>query len=180
MLNIFVITFCRIVIILVFVISLIGKVTDLSAFHTAITNFKILPTQWSKTATWIFLIGEFSVIVLATWGGNLLLAGFGGATFLLIIFSIALGVTLIRRQQIPCNCFGREEKPISPYDLVRNAGFLVCSFTGIVMLWTTSSSIMMLDLANIILAGLMGVTFVMMLTNLSEIVQLYNQPAKPG
>jgi hypothetical protein len=180
MLNALVITFCRMVIILVFVISIIGKVSDLPAFQTAIINFKILPAQWSKIATWMFLIGEISVIALVTWGGNLLLAGFVGATFLLTIFSIALGMTLIRRQQIPCNCFGREEKPISPYDLVRNAGFLVCSFAGIVMLWITSISIMIPDLANILLADLMGVTFVMIMTNLSEIVQLYNQPAKPG
>lgn len=176
MLNALIITFCRVVILLVFGMSFIGKLSNVTAFQAAVTNFRILSPNWSRRAAWIFLIGEFVVVVLTIMGGNALLIGFLIAVFLLTIFSIALGIALIRRLQVPCNCFGREEKPISPYDLVRNGSFIVCILIGVDVLWTADGLIASLGFANIILAGLMGATFVMILTNLSEIVQLYNQP----
>ena len=116
------------------------------------------------------------MVVLAAWGGSALLAGFLLAVFLLTTFSIALGIAVIRRLRVPCNCFGREEKPISPYDLVRNAGFIICSLTGLVVLWTGAGPVVAPDLETAVLIALVAAVFVMILTNLSDIIQLYNLP----
>lgn len=177
MLNAFIVMFCRVTTILIFGMSFIGKLSNIPSFQEAVTNFGILSPKLSRSAAWIFLAGEFVVIVLAIRGENALFAGFVLAAFLLTIFSIALGIALIRRLQVPCNCFGRTEKPISPYDLVRNGSFIVCNLLGASVFWTTNEHLAALDTANVILTGLMGAVFVMILTNLSEIIQLYNQPA---
>ncbi len=180
MVTAFIVAFCQIVIAFLFVLSFVGKLRAVAAFQTAVTNFKILPPEWSKIAAWTFLFGELAVIVLITLGGNMLLIGFLAASALLVIFSVALGVTLIRRLKIQCNCFGQQERLISPYDLVRNGVFIICSFIGIVLLRIGGYQMVVLSFTDKVLAGLIGIAFVMVFTNLSEIVQLYNQPTKLG
>lgn len=168
--------FCQSVIALVFALSGIGKAKDVAAFQEAIDDFKLLPQKWSKSVAWLFLIGEFVVVVSMVLVANLLPIGFLLATLLLITFSSALTIALWRKQKIVCNCFGQTEKRISGYDVIRNVIFILCALLGFFLSWILNSPSENLDFVSVIWVGLIGAIFVTFITNLNEIVTLYQQP----
>ena len=126
----YLLTFCRLVIGLVFVISFVGKVRDVGQFAATIGRFDLLPRRWTQTAALLFLGGEAAVVILLIAGGPLLPLAFALATLLLLLFSLALLSVLRRGIETSCNCFGASEKPLTYYDVGRNAGFIACSLLG--------------------------------------------------
>lgn len=117
--------FCRIAIGVTFAYSFLTKAQDVNQFARTIANFKLLPSQLSKPAATLTLIGELTAIALMAVGGRLLPIGFGLAVLLLLVFTVALVWTLVRNIQTPCNCFGASRQPVTAYDLWRNLGFLL-------------------------------------------------------
>jgi uncharacterized membrane protein YphA (DoxX/SURF4 family) len=126
----YLLTFCRLVIGLVFAISFVGKVRDVGQFAATIGRFELLPRRWNKTAALLFLGGEAAVVVLLIAGGPLLPLAFALAGLLLLLFTLALLSALRRGIETSCNCFGASEKPLTYYDVGRNAGFIACSLLG--------------------------------------------------
>ncbi len=126
----YMLAFCRIVIGLVFAISFIGKAWTFTAFGQAITRFDMLPQWAKKPAAFLILTTEFGVVALMVIGGSLLNIGFALAAALLFVFSIAITSALTRKIEIPCNCFGTSDKPVSIYEVGRNGIFIMCAVVG--------------------------------------------------
>jgi hypothetical protein len=130
MLQLYLLEICRSVIALLFSISLIGKVFNPRVFSRSVERFKLIPRQLVPLAALLVLSGEAATVLALALGGRLLLAGFVLALALLGVFSLALSSVLRRDIQIPCHCFGASTRPISRYDLWRNAGFVLCALGG--------------------------------------------------
>ncbi|MFO7540248.1 MAG: redoxin domain-containing protein, partial [Chloroflexota bacterium] len=126
----YLLTFCRIVIGLAFAISFVAKARDVAQFAATIDRFDLLPPSWIRPVALLFLGGEAAVVVLIIAGGRLLFLAFGLATLLLFVFTLALLSALRRGIETSCNCFGASEKPLTYYDVGRNAGFIACSLLG--------------------------------------------------
>lgn len=167
--------FARIALGLVFAASSIGKLRDFSAFERAVENFQILPRQFVGTCAYIFLGGEVAVVLLMVLrGGIFLMAGFLLAILLLSIFCIALLTVLIIRLQVPCNCFGSSQRPVSPADIWRNVGFIACAIVGIASLtMLTDATTVKMSLGEAGLLGMMALVFVALSVYLGEVLEAF-------
>jgi hypothetical protein len=170
--------FCRVAIASVFALSAGGKALDVVRFEESVSDFRLLPTGWSKAAAWIFIFLEFVVVLAMVVGGGALPIGFVLALALLAVFSAALGVTLRRGLRVSCNCFGHTERRVSPYDVGRNGVLIACSLVGA----TTSVSSPPPPSSTIeaVLASLMALCFVVLVINLRDVVKTLFQPFRIG
>lgn len=166
----YLLVFCRLTIGLLFAYAFVGKVRDLAGFAQTITSFKLLPPRWSKGVALLFLGGEAAVVVLLLIGGELLPLAFGLALLLLTTFTIALVSVLVRRIQTPCNCFGKRDQPVTYADVWRNAGLVLLSAIG---LWTAGQASITLNLVELFLIAVIAIVFVLLWTNLTDIVTLF-------
>lgn len=173
--SLYILTFCRVAIGLVFAASSISKALDIVRFRQTIHSFNILPGQLSDIAALLFLCGEFAVVVLMLIGGSLLTLGFSLAIFLLLLFCIALVSVLARRIHTSCNCFGTSARQVSGFDVWRNAGFILCALAGYAVLAWAKNTQVNLGLVEWVLTGLGAGVFVVIWIQLSEIVQLFRQ-----
>lgn len=165
--------FCRIAIALLFALSISGKVRDVAAFRDAISDFRLLPPTWSTAAAWAFLTGELTVVLLMVIGGAGLAVGFLLAAGLLTVFSAALIMVLLRNMRVTCNCFGRTQRRISPYDVGRNSLITVCSVVGVLALVRVSQST---SGPESLLISLMAACFVALVSNLTEVIETLLRP----
>ena len=173
MLATYALLFCRIAIILVFTLSFVGKVRDITAFREAVTDFRLLPESWSRTLAWTFPGAELAVVLLVMGGGSGLLLGFLLAAAWLMVFSLALVIVLGRNSRVTCNCFGGTVRRISPYDVARNTILLLCSLIGMRALIGSAQN--STGLENVLI-GLMAGSFVVLLINLADIAETLRQP----
>ena len=122
----------------------------------------------------MFIGGEFAVLALMILGGeSLLLAGYLTAILLLTVFCIALLTVLIRRLQVPCNCFGSSQRPASPADIWRNIGFLACAILGIASLTALPDTVVKMSLGEAGLLGMMALVFVALSISLGEVLEAF-------
>lgn len=168
-----VLMFCRITIAILFLFSFGRKVLTYRDFAVTLGDFKLFPRRWSKTVAWLFLSGEITTAMLVSFGGDGLLPGFLLATALLAVFSAALATALWRHIKMSCHCFGRTERPISSYDVARNAFLALCSVLG---LWMLRYPLQIASPAEMILLALMSLVFLLGVTNLSDIVETLRAP----
>jgi hypothetical protein len=173
----FALMFCRITITLVFALSASGKALDISSFQESISNFRLLPPGWSKAVAWTLLLAESTVVALMMIGGSMLTIGFSMAAGLLVAFSAALVVALRRNVVTTCNCFGRTEQRVTPYDVARNVLLILCSLTGI---WALVEPPQSFSGADIVLVSFMAGCFVALLTNLRNVVETLRRPFSVG
>jgi hypothetical protein len=173
MLATYVLMFCRITLALLFIFSFGSKLLALRDFTVAIGDFKLLPRRWSRTVALLFLGGEIATSVLVTIGGGLLPSGFLLATALLAVFSLALIMALWRKIDMSCNCFGRTERRISHYDVIRNVFLILCCLIG---LWVLRNASQGLSSGEIILLTLMSAVILVFATNLSDVVEALRRP----
>jgi len=110
-----------------FTASLIFKVRNFPQFLKTIDRFQLLP-QFLTLPTAVMIIAA-EVIVLVSLIKCRLLA-FSLSSSLLLVFTIAFCTLLTRRIQISCNCFGGQQHPVTLLEILRNSGFLFCSFWG--------------------------------------------------
>lgn len=171
----YLLVFCRVAIGLVFAMSSFSKARDIAQFQQAVFGFHLLSRRLSNLAALLFLGGEFAVVLLVAIGGPFLLAGFALAILLLLIFCAALASVRIRRLPISCNCFGSSKKPVTPVDIWRNIGFLLCAGGGCgALIWTRGVQESLAGIAWIFIALGAG-AFVVIWIQLGEIVQLVRQ-----
>lgn len=171
-LMLYIVSFCRMMMGLVFLISAIGKILDFKSFESAVNNFQILPHRFNRIAASTFIIGESTVVFLMIIGGDWLLMGFLLAGVLLIVFSLALCTVLIRKIITTCNCFGSSEKTVSYYDLWRNAGFIACACIGAGAHSTTHITTSTLNIAEWALVGMMAGVFILIWLSMRDVLEL--------
>ncbi|HLW00313.1 MAG TPA: MauE/DoxX family redox-associated membrane protein [Ktedonobacterales bacterium] len=172
---VYMLAFCRVVIGLVFAISSFSKGRDFAQFHQAILGFRLLSRQLSNFAAPLFLCGEFVVALFMLIGGPLLLPGFALAIVLLFIFCAALASVLLRKLHTQCHCFGSSSRPVTPVDIWRNVGFLLCAGGGCeALIWTRGMSEGPAWIGWLFICLGAG-AFVIIWIQLGEIVQLFRQ-----
>lgn len=169
----YILLFCRSTLALVFLFSLGGKLLAFRDFVVTIGDFKLLPRRWSKAVAWFVLGSELITAALLICGGEVLPPGFLLALVLLTVFSVALGLALRRKIAMSCTCFGRTERRISRYDVVRNV-CLICY--GLVGLWMVRETPQNVTIGEFILLVFMSAVFLLVVTNLKDIVETLGRP----
>ena len=167
----YLLTFCRLVIGLAFALSFVGKVRDASQFTETIRKFDLLPPGWAGPAAALFLGGEATVVALLILGGRLLPLAFALAGLLLTVFSLALLSSLWRGIETACNCFGASQKPLTYYDVGRNAGFILLAAAGLGMAGATDTLPALAFIEHLFIF-IIAAVFLLLWTNLSEIAAL--------
>lgn len=110
----------RLVLGTVFLAAGAAKMADLSDFADAIRLYRLIPGVTAGFAARVVAVAEASL-------GSALLVGLGlpwasrAGIALLIIFSLAMAVNLVRGRRIPCGCRRRRTEPIQVKHLVRNS-----------------------------------------------------------
>ena len=165
-------TFSRITIILLFIISFGSKVTSLSNFETTIQNFRILPARLSRPASLLFVLGEFIVVLLLIVDGQFLQLGFLLGALILIVFSIALSVVLRKGERVSCNCFGASENPVSSSDIWRNAMFLLWAVVGFFLAGSFPTVPTTIDGTVWFFLGIASLIYVLLWINMGEFIGL--------
>jgi uncharacterized membrane protein YphA (DoxX/SURF4 family) len=177
--QLYLLAFCRVVIALVFILSFVGKVRNISAFEQTIANFKFIPGRFNRFTALMVLIGEVIVVASMVIGSQWLWPGFLLAALMLVIFCVALASVLIRRIQTSCNCFGSSKKFVSSYDILRNAGFTTCSLGGCGMLSSSHGNLVMPSWIEWGLVGMVAFIFVEVWIHLGEFVELLHKTKLP-
>jgi hypothetical protein len=130
---------CRAFITLVFVISVAGKLKGRHAFLGFTDSVRALAPRLPAGPTAVAVIATEAVIVVLLALPTASLAGFALATALLSAFTVAIGTTVRRGEQVACRCFGSASSaPVGPAHLVRNAFLLAGSLTGVLAALTSS------------------------------------------
>lgn len=160
--------FCKIVVGLLFAISFLFKLKNFPQYVNTVSSFRLLPRSFSQSAAYLVLACELAVIIfLYKWQ----LAAFWLATGLLVIFSAALASVLLRNIKTVCNCFGANQNPVSPADLIRNLGFILCSWGG-GLLAAKPGVIVATTPLEVEIIGFAAIAFVLVWTQLGEVYHL--------
>ncbi len=124
---------CRILLLSVFAISALGKVSGAKAFAAFRQATAQLVPPARGIATWLavaVIIAELTIAALlgisATAPG-----GLAAALALLVVFTVAITTALGRGSRAPCRCIGRSDKPLGARHLARNAALLIVAGTGL-------------------------------------------------
>jgi hypothetical protein len=150
-----------------------NKMRHLSAFVEVIGRLNLLHARLHRMAALVFLAGELTVVITMLIGGRLLVWGFLLAVLMLLAFCVALVSALLRRIQTPCNCFGVSKRPISPYDVVRNAVLIAGALGGYCMAVVSQCKFSALSTLDWGLAGAIAAVFMVVLVQLKEIVWIF-------
>lgn len=168
----YLLTFCRMAIGMLFAYSSITKVGDLPRFSQAITRLNLLPHSLSKSTAVLLLGYELLIVLLLIAGEPFIGVAFGGAMVLLLLFTIAILLSLAKGLNTSCHCFGKDNKPISHYDVARNLGLLSIATVG---LWMShlSKSMSSLTIIETLLISIVASIFMLIWLNLRDILQLF-------
>jgi Methylamine utilisation protein MauE len=110
---------CRVLIGLVFTISLVSKVRGGDSYRRFVAAVADLaPGLPARPAAITVVTGEAAVMVLLTTPVPLL--GFAVAVGLLSAFTVAIVAALRRRPGVSCQCFGTSTTPLSRVHVARN------------------------------------------------------------
>ena len=113
----------------IFIFASIDKILNPAAFSEVIFNYQLLPDQAINVMA--IVLPWLEIILGALLVAGLWLPGAVAlATLLLVVFFLALLISLARGLDIQCGCFstGAEGKPQMLWTLVRDALFLSVSF----------------------------------------------------
>lgn len=168
----YLLAFCRSAIGLTFAIAYVAKAKDVARFAETIRNFDLLPRQLAGIAAVLFLSGEAIVVLLLILGGQFLSLGFALSGLLLTLFTLALLSALVRDIQTSCNCFGTSEKPITYYDVWRNAGFIAFSVLGWWLATQAPMTAKHQTWVELALLSFLATIFVVVWTQLGEVATL--------
>jgi len=127
----YIIATIRLYVALVFILSGLDKINDLSTFSNAIENYKLLP---------IGLVNIFAIIIpwIEVIAGAMLLMGIFIKENSLIIFSmlsvftLAIFFALLKGLNIDCGCQGTSQgQQIGVFKLIENIALMIGAFLGI-------------------------------------------------
>lgn len=116
---------CRWLVAGVFIAAAVPKIADPGAFAQAVDRFSILPDAAVNAAailvSWLELVAAVALIA----GPRYRPAGAAILFILLMAFTAAVGVNLVRGLDVACGCFGSHDaSPIGPWHILRNAALM--------------------------------------------------------
>jgi uncharacterized membrane protein YphA (DoxX/SURF4 family) len=115
---------------LVFIAAALPKIGDPESFASAVHNYRLLPMVLENlvaiTLPWIELVAGLALILgLRARAGGLI------ASLMMVVFTIAVAVSLARGLDVECGCFGTgDASRIGLRKLVENVLLLVLSLLG--------------------------------------------------
>lgn len=172
MLIIYTLLFFRVVMGLIFTISVIGKLRSMRQFISTLESIRFFQRRWLNIIASIVIFVEFMVVWFMIMGGDWLMIGFGTAALLLAVFSAALVSVLVRGIQVPCNCFGTSNKTVSSVSVWRNIALLLFACCGFVVCYSfpqTNHNVTLLEGGFVLFTSAM---VVLICTQLDEITIL--------
>lgn len=172
----YLLAFCRVTIGLTFALAAGRKALSFGEFHQVLRRLRLLPPALLLPAALLCVGSEALVAVLMICGGWFLPVGFALSALLLVIFSGALLSALLRHISTACHCFGPGHRPLSRTDLWRNLGLFLCALGGYAGASWNQLAATRLDAGGWLLAGLGAAAFVLIWTQLAELVQLFRRP----
>lgn len=109
----------------VFIAAALPKIGDPAAFAQNIHNFRLMPVAlenlWAMTLPWIELTAG-----LALLSGFQRRAGAWIAAALMVIFTVAVGLAVVRGLNIECGCFGTADASrVGLSKLLQNLGLVL-------------------------------------------------------
>jgi hypothetical protein len=158
---------------LTFAISAIGKATATGSFREAVAAFGVTPRRLNSAIVVATICAEGLIVVLVAVGSVFVVGGFGLALVLLAFFSAVLARALMRKVRTSCNCFGRSQRNVTWYDVVRNGVLGLCSAGG---LWCYGPATGHLAIADDLELGLIAAGLMIIVTHLGDIVELLHKP----
>lgn len=123
----------RLIIGLMFLVSVVNKLAHLDDFEATMSSFDILPQRFNRVGMLLVVSGEGSVVCLLVLGGTGLILGFALALTNLTLFTFAMRSVIQRQLSVACNCFGVSKNLISQATLWRNGVFIACAAIGLLM-----------------------------------------------
>ena len=125
---------CQALLVLVFAISVVGKVRGQDAFTEFVAaTRRLLPASiGARPARWIAasVAGAEAITVVSLLLPVSTILGFMLALVLLGAFTTAVLLALRRGERAPCRCFGASTHPLGPAQVVRNAVLLAAAVLG--------------------------------------------------
>jgi hypothetical protein len=124
---------CRLLIAVVFLVSVATKLADLPAFVESVRGLRVLPAPLARAGAGAVVAAEAAIVLLlavpvAATG----VAGFGVAVAALVAFGAAIALSLRRGRRAPCRCFGRSTTPLGWHHVVRNGALTAVALLGAV------------------------------------------------
>ena len=119
----FSVLFACVVLGLILLVAALSKLMDRKGFVIAVIGYEILPDSLAVLVGYALPWVELIIAGLLLSGVFASIASLG-AVLLLISFSVAIGVNLLRGRELNCHCFGQlSEEKIGPWALFRNLLF---------------------------------------------------------
>jgi hypothetical protein len=177
----YLVLFCRLVVAGVFALSVAGKLSGIASFEAVIGEI-VRVRRAARPLAWATVSAEGIVVLTAVIGVPMALPGFVLAILLLAAFSAVLGLLMVRRPGMSCNCFGQGSQPVSGYEIARNAVLLGVAVTGSIPLGSDASASwpwIPAEAAGVLLTGLVAATMVTLLLHLRDIVALLRPLRSP-
>jgi uncharacterized membrane protein YphA (DoxX/SURF4 family) len=97
--------FARFFLALMFIAAGASKISQTEEFERAVTNYRLLPRRFSRPVAIWLPRAELGAGLLLAIGVALVPMAYLIA-FLLLVFSMAVGINLLRGREMSCNCFG--------------------------------------------------------------------------
>lgn len=169
-----VLVFCRWAVGLTFAASALGKATAIDAFRDSVHDLGGVPGRRVKPVASAVVALETLAAALMLFGRPGAIAGFVLAAGLLAVFTAVLVRALTQRRQVSCNCFGRQQRRISWYDVGRNAALVAVCAAGVVAAVVVSGPGP--DLALTLVLGLMAAVYGLLVTGAEDVVTTLWEP----
>ncbi|HSK96638.1 MAG TPA: MauE/DoxX family redox-associated membrane protein [Euzebyales bacterium] len=170
---------CRVLLLLVFAASTLGKIRNRSAwaaFVRSLRDLRLLPERAVTAVAVAVAAGEAAAVLLlaapATIPAALAVVG-----VLLAAFTVAIVATLRRGVQAPCRCFGAASLPLGRRHVLRNAMLLaVAGLTASALSAPSASASASAHPAGLAVAVAAGLVGGALLVFFDELVELFAGP----
>lgn len=103
----------------VFLASSLGKFRSLRTFADEILDYQLLSSQQARIVAYLLPFVELAVGIFTIIGFSLTIVSIV-AIFLLLIFTGAIAINLLRGRHFSCHCFGSFSAMIGPATIARN------------------------------------------------------------
>jgi hypothetical protein len=165
---------CRVLLITIFVVALVGKVRGRAAyteFRRSVIEWRVLPRRWSAVVAAAAVTGEAVVVLLLMLPASVQVGFVAGA---LLLAAFTTGVIRMLRLGRParCRCFGASTVTLSGAHVVRNAMLIGLCVTGAVAATGAGGSSLTVPGAVLALsAAAVGVLFVVRFDDLASVLK---------
>ena len=112
---------CRLYVLVTLAVAAVSKALATGPFIASTANLLGLTRSMARYVAVAVIAAEGAIAALLASNGDFAQAGMAAALLLFLAFTTVLGLALVRRRTVHCNCFGGPGHKVSVHDLVRNA-----------------------------------------------------------